>query len=182
MKNPDKYQGDITKITYRSLWERSMMLWLDQCPAVTKWASETAAVAYYDPVQNKERTYFIDFWVQIGDKELLIEVKPFRETEPPKSATRKTRKFITECATYETNQAKWSAARQMADMYGLKFEVWTEKHLTKLGILKEFQSGNKTMLRAERRAMPNSKYNPAVRARKTASKLRKTSTTPRRKS
>lgn len=173
---PEKYIGDITKITYRSMWERSLMVWLDACPAVSHWSSENFIVEYYDPVQSKARRYYVDFYLRLSDgREILVEVKPHKETEPPKQGTRRTAKFLTECKTFETNQAKWEAARKMAEYHGMKFEIWTEHHLKKLGVVKEFTVGNKTLMRAERRAMPGSKYNPQ-------NKVRRTKTTPKRRS
>lgn len=177
---PEKYVGDISKVTYRSLWERSVMVWLDSCPQVTKWSSETFIVDYYDHIHNKSRQYYVDFYMQMSSgAEFLIEVKPDKETKQPVQKARKTRNFLHECATYEINQAKWTAAKKVAELYGMKFDVWTEHHLKKLGIIKEFAAGNKTLLRAERRALPNSKYNPQVKAKV---KLRQTKTAPKRRS
>lgn len=164
--NPGKYVGDIRSVTYRSLWERAMMKWCDTCPAIKRWSSETVAVSYYDPVKNRERTYYIDFFLELADgKEILVEVKPAKQAEAPKAPTRRTQKYLYECMTWETNTAKWSAAKMFADMHGMKFEVWTEHHLKKLNILKDFAAGDKAVMRAERRALPNSKYNPANRKR-----------------
>jgi hypothetical protein len=170
---PDKYLGDASKVTYRSMWERAVMQWLDTCPAVAKWSSEEVVIPYFDPVQAKGRRYFVDFYIKLQDgREMLIEVKPHKETQQPKEGAKRTRKFIAECQTWATNQAKWDEAKRIADTNGMQFEVWTEHHLQKLGIMKSFLVGDKAMFRAERRAMPNSKYN----------KVRKTTTVPKRRS
>lgn len=65
----------------------------------------------------------------------LIEVKPKKETEPPKSKGRKTSKFIKEVMTYAKNTSKWEAANQYAADRGWKFEIWNEETLRKLGIV-----------------------------------------------
>ena len=53
-KNPSKYYGDPTKITYRSLWERKCMLIFDDNPNILKWGSEEIAIPYMSPVDRKE--------------------------------------------------------------------------------------------------------------------------------
>lgn len=166
-ENPQKYVGDISRVTYRSAWERSVMVWCDKSPAIKQWSSETVTIGYYDPVSNKERTYYVDFFLELADgRQILVEVKPHRQTSLPKPPQRRTQKFIMECKTWETNQAKWFAARQFAELYGMRFEVWTENELKKLGIIQGFAAGDKALMKAERRAMPASKYNPTNRKRK----------------
>ena len=39
-KNIDKYDGDHTKIKYRSHWEMQVFKWCDTTSAVKKWSSE----------------------------------------------------------------------------------------------------------------------------------------------
>ena len=36
--NRKKYRGDITKIVYRSLWERKFMVYCDTNPDIVEWA------------------------------------------------------------------------------------------------------------------------------------------------
>ena len=79
VKNLDKYKGDPTSVTYRSLWERKFMLYCDDNPSVLKWSSEEIVIPYRSPIDKKVHRYFPDFWIQIrnsqGIKEgILIEV------------------------------------------------------------------------------------------------------------
>ena len=64
----------------------------------------------------------------------MVEIKPKKETVPPKKPSRKTKRYINEVTTYIKNTSKWEAAQQYADHKGWKFQVWTEDTLTNLGI------------------------------------------------
>jgi hypothetical protein len=133
-KNKSKYMGDPTKITYRSLWERKCMLIFDENPNVTKWASEELAIPYMSPVDRKKHKYYPDFIVEMKNKEgvvetLMIEVKPKKQTEPPKKPKRQTKRFLNEAKTYLTNQAKWDAANAFCERKGWRFKILTEKEI-----------------------------------------------------
>jgi hypothetical protein len=79
--------------------------------------------------------YFVDIKMQMEDgKTMLVEIKPHKETLPPKNPGRKTRKYITEVMTYAKNISKWEAAREFAADRGWEFVVWTENDLKNLGI------------------------------------------------
>jgi len=126
--------GDPTKITYRSLWERKCMLIFDENPNVTKWASEELAIPYMSPVDRKKHKYYPDFIVEMKNKEgvvetLMIEVKPKKQTEPPKKPKRQTKRFLNEAKTYLTNQAKWDAANAFCERKGWRFKILTEKEI-----------------------------------------------------
>ena len=87
--NKEKYQGNPTNVIYRSLWERKFMKWCDLSESVIKWGSEETVVPYVSPLDNKIHRYFIDFYVQLRDKDgilksYLVEVKPKKYTKPQK--------------------------------------------------------------------------------------------------
>ena len=135
-KNPSKYFGNPTKIVYRSLWERKCMVTFDENPNVISWASEELCIPYLSPVDGKRHKYFPDFLVELinkdGDVEtLLIEVKPKKQTTPPKKpeSGKMTRRYISEVKTYAINNAKWEAAEQICREKGWKFKVITEKEI-----------------------------------------------------
>ncbi len=99
----------------------------DMNPDVISWSSEECIVPYFDPVQNRKRRYFPDFIVKMRDGTVyMVEVKPAKETVPPKPTKRTTKRFVTESATYATNQAKWAAAREFCADKNWKFMVMTE--------------------------------------------------------
>ena len=51
--NVKKYKGDHTNITYRSGWERDVMMYLDQSKEVVEWNSEEFVIPYYYQVDKK---------------------------------------------------------------------------------------------------------------------------------
>lgn len=150
-KNPKKYRGRLDAIEYRSLWELRMMEWCDKTDSVLMWASEEHVIPYFDPVKNKRRRYFMDFWCKMqtpkGIQEYLIEVKPGKESdffvkalqegkEPgaprPKPTTANPKvmqRWYAECATAATNTAKWKAALKFASRNKMKFMIFTERQL-----------------------------------------------------
>lgn len=132
--NPKKYTDDVNNIIFRSSWERRFMVYCDQHSKILNWSSESLGIPYISPVDNKIHTYYPDFLVEIESKEgskktVLIEVKPYSQCFPPKKPKRQTRRFITECATYAVNQAKWDAAKALCKKKGWEWKVLTEKEL-----------------------------------------------------
>ena len=45
-KNLKKYEGDFTKITYRSHWERQVFKWCDNNTNIIGWNSEEIVIPY----------------------------------------------------------------------------------------------------------------------------------------
>ena len=127
---PEKYVGNPNNIVYRSLLERKFMVYCDNNPGITNWASEELAIRYYNPVDKKYHRYYPDFIVRTikGDK-ILIEIKPSRQCKPPKTPTKKTRAFMRSSFEYIKNRAKWEAATRYADDNNAKFKLITEKDL-----------------------------------------------------
>ena len=133
-KNPKKYKGDINNIVWRSTWELKLLKFLDESDSVLEYGSEEIVIPYYSPVDGKPHRYFVDFYVNILDRngisrKYIVEVKPYDQTIPPKTRSRVTRSYIKECQTYAVNQAKWEAARAFAKHNGIAFLVLTEKDL-----------------------------------------------------
>lgn len=135
-EHPEKYIGDVDNVTYRSLWERNVMRWLDSNPDVVEWGSEEVTIPYEHPVRGGKAKYYPDFIVKWTNGQIkLIEVKPFNQTQKPKQPSRQTQKYIKEVMTYAVNQSKWAAAQEFCDKNKIIFEVWTEVKLKKIGIL-----------------------------------------------
>lgn len=134
-KNKDKYKGDITNITYRSMWERKVMRWMDESPSVICWSSEEVVIPYVGPDGKKHR-YFTDFYAEITQtdgslKTMVIEVKPYSQTIKPvprKDGKRTRRTYINEM-NYMKNLAKWEAAKNYCEERGWYFQILTEKEL-----------------------------------------------------
>jgi len=135
-KHLKKYHGDPTQIVYRSGWELSVMSWCDTTSDVKFWSSETIVVPYLSPLDRKIHRYFVDFTIEFknGNK-YLVEVKPYKQTKPPKKRKKTTKKYIKEVFTWGINIAKWDSAMRWAKKNDYKFEIWTEHTLKNMGII-----------------------------------------------
>lgn len=135
VSNPQKYDGDSTKVFYRSLWERQVFKWCESNPQVIKWSSEETVIPYKCKTDNRVHRYFVDVKIKLESGETyLVEIKPKKETIAPKKPARQTKKYINEVMTYIKNQSKWEAAEEYCMQRGWKFVVWTEDTLKSLGI------------------------------------------------
>ena len=114
---PEKYKGDVNNIICRSSWERRFCNWCDLNESIISWGSEEFFIPYYNPVKERVCRYFPDFIIKVKEqsgqiKTYVVEVKPQRETLPPKKKSRTTKSYLNECRTYAVNQAKWKAAKE----------------------------------------------------------------------
>jgi hypothetical protein len=131
---PRKYKGDPTNIVYRSLWERKFMVYCDKNQNILEWASEEIAIPYRSPIDNRVHRYFPDFYMKVKEtngriKNYVIEVKPAKQTKPPKKPKRQTKGYIREAYEYARNQAKWKMAKEFCADRQWEFKVVTEKEL-----------------------------------------------------
>ena len=126
---PRKYKGDYHNIIYRSSWEYKFMVGCDRSSSVTEWGSEEIVIPYISPADGRRHRYFPDFYVKIGRKKYMVEVKPLRQTKQPKKQKKQTKAYITEVVTYAINQAKWEAAKEYCNDRGWEFMLITEKEL-----------------------------------------------------
>jgi len=131
---PQKYKGDPTNIIYRSLWERKFMVYCDLNENILEWGSEEIALPYRSPIDNRIHRYFPDFYIKVKEtnnriKKYLIEVKPKKQTVPPKKPQRQTKGYIREAYEYARNQSKWAAAKEFCADRGWEFKVITEIEL-----------------------------------------------------
>lgn len=138
VKNIKKYQGDPDKVTYRSSWEKACFQWCDSNPKVIKWSSEEVVVPYRWDIDKKIHRYFVDLKITFKEKTILVEIKPDKETAPPKRPD-KSKRYIGEAMTYVKNMNKWEAANNFAKDRGWEFQVWTEETLYSMKILKKLK-------------------------------------------
>ena len=135
VKNKNKYLGDPKNVVYRSLWEKHAFKWCDNSTRVKRWGSEEVVIPYLYEVDPKYHRYFMDLIIEYTDgRTVLVEIKPAKETSPPKGLKR-TRRYITEELTYVKNMNKWEAASNYAKDRGWHFETWKEKEHNAMGIL-----------------------------------------------
>lgn len=136
VKNTKKYNGDFTNVIYRSMWERNCFRWCDENPSVKSWSSEETVIPYFYDVDKKYHRYYVDLKITFTNgKTYLIEIKPAKETAPPKFNGKKTKRYINEGLTYVKNMNKWKAANEYAKDRGWEFHVWTENTLSEMGLL-----------------------------------------------
>lgn len=133
-KNTNKYLGDPTNVWYRSLWERRVMVRLDDDPNVIEWSNEEIIIPYLSPIDGRWHRYFPDFFVRVKNRHgvqeaMILEVKPLKQAVPPQVKKRITRQYIQEVATYGINEAKWKAATEYCKDRNWSFKVITEKDL-----------------------------------------------------
>lgn len=139
VKNLKKYRGDPDKVTYRSHWEKQCFLWCESNPKIKYWSSEEIVIPYRWDVDKKYHRYFVDLKIEFENgNTILVEIKPEKETELPKRPD-KSKRYINEAITYVKNMNKWEAANEYAKDRGWEFQIWTEKTLTSMGILKDFK-------------------------------------------
>ena len=133
-QNPQKYKGDVNNIIYRSSWELKFMQWCDRNENIMEYGSEEFWIPYVSPVDNRVHRYFPDFIIKGKEsdekiKTYVIEVKPKRQTVPPKQKSRVTKSYLYEIQTYAVNQSKWNAADEWCKDRKLEFKVITEQEL-----------------------------------------------------
>ena len=133
-KNPKKYNGNPSKIVYRSSWEARCMNYFDQNDNIIWWASEEVIVPYKHPMDGRYHRYFPDFIIKVRQrngqsKTMMIEIKPEHQKIGPKKQKRKTQRYIKEVVTYAVNQAKWEAAEDYCADRRWEFKVLTENDL-----------------------------------------------------
>lgn len=135
-KNPHKYEGDLTKIVWRSLWELGVMKWCDSNPDVFKFSSEEVVIPYICKTDGKLHRYFVDFKITFtSGKTILVEIKPAAQVRKPKIDGKKINKRLMESvATYAKNASKWEAANIYCQQRGWSFQIWDENSLATLGI------------------------------------------------
>ena len=127
IKNKEKYIGQRAPV-YRSSWESTFMLFLDNHTSILQWASESIAIPYRDPLSGKIKRYFPDFFIiyldAAGEKHAeIIEIKPTNQTGQKKTKSRVNQAQIIK------NHAKWESALQYCEKNGCKFRLVTEETL-----------------------------------------------------
>lgn len=127
VKNKAKYVG-LGNPRYRSGWEMTFMMFLDNNTNVLQWASESVRIPYRHPLTGKMTMYVPDFLVTYrGPKNTmraeLIEIKPKKQSLIESKASDRDRAIVA------INYAKWDAATRWARANGLVFRVINEDQI-----------------------------------------------------
>ena len=131
--NRNKFIG-IKLPEYRSSWELKFFQWCDKNSNVLEWGSESVIVPYRSPVDGRMHRYYVDNVIALREgntiNKYLVEIKPYKQTQPPVSSKRKKASTILyEQKTYAVNQAKWAAAKIFATKKDMNFIILTETEL-----------------------------------------------------
>ena len=107
---PKKYKGNPNNIICRSTWETKFCNYCDLNENILEWASEEFFIKYVSPVDNRFHRYYPDFLIKVKEstgeiKTYVIEVKPKKQTRPPKKRKKVTQSYLYECKTYAVNTA-----------------------------------------------------------------------------
>jgi hypothetical protein len=121
-----------SKCVYRSSYELQFLKWCDRHPKITKVLYEKIVIPYVCKTDNNLHRYYVDCMIHMqestGLKKYLIEIKPFRQTIPPKPSKRKkTSTILEENLNYIKNQSKWNSAKQYCKKMGWRWCILTEK-------------------------------------------------------
>lgn len=120
-------------IQYKSKLELKFMQYCDINPNIDKFSLEPFAIQYIKPTDGKIHRYYIDFFIIIKNVKILVEIKPYQQTQfpvKPKTFTgKKVLNYKKELETYYINCAKWKAAKEFVEQKGFKFIILTDKEL-----------------------------------------------------
>ena len=126
-RNPGKYVGK-HRPRYRSGWEHSFMVFLDENDHILQWASEAISVPYRHPLTGRISNYVPDFFVQYRTKNNVI-CSEIVEIKPKKQSVIESRMNSRDRAVVAINYAKWDAAQKWCQRSGLVFRVITEDQI-----------------------------------------------------
>ena len=128
VRNPEKYMGN-HKPRYRSGWEFTFMTFCDNNKSVLKWASESIAIPYMNPITGKRSNYIPDFFIVYENKfgkqvAEMVEIKPKKQSLIESKVASARDKIIV-----AINHAKWASAVAYCKHHGYTFRVITENEL-----------------------------------------------------
>jgi len=138
--NIEKYIGDPSKIIYRSSWEHRFCTYCDTTPEILSWSSEPVGIPYLSPIDNRQHTYFVDFYMKIQKPdeilEYLVEIKPSKMLKIPVmkeglSTIKRLKEYNQNAKDWVVNRSKFLAAEEFARINNKKFIIVTEEFLFK---------------------------------------------------
>ena len=134
--NPEKYDGKVDNICFRSSWELEFCKFCDRNVNILAWSSEEIVIPYVRPTDQSVRKYYPDYFIAYKNKngdviKELIEIKPADQTKPPRKNIKNPKQRMYEQVTYAVNIAKWTAATAWCKQRGITFRILTENQLFK---------------------------------------------------
>ena len=119
---------------YRSGWEMTFMMFLDNNENIVQWASESIRIPYRNPVTGKQSIYVPDFFITYRDRSNRVRAE-LVEIKPKKQSLIESKMSARDGAIVAVNYAKWDAATKWCQRQGITFRVITEDQI--------FHQGNK---------------------------------------
>ena len=127
IKNPQKYVG-AGQPKYRSGWEMTFMMFLDNNDHIVQWASESISIPYRNPITGKQSMYVPDFIVTYRGRDNTLRAEMI-EIKPKKQSIIEERQSQRDRAQVAINYAKWAEAQKWCRRNGLTFRVITEDQI-----------------------------------------------------
>lgn len=127
VKNPQKYVG-VGRPKYRSGWEMTFMMFLDNNDHVLQWASEGVSIPYRNPITGKQSMYVPDFIVTYRGRDNTMRAEMI-EIKPKKQSIIEERQSQRDRAQVAINYAKWEQAVKWCKRNGLTFRVINEEQI-----------------------------------------------------
>lgn len=129
---------------FRSGLEEKMMIHLDMNPKILLWGAECIEIPYTRKERDmkngvykiSEHRYYPDFYYEYASskgvtKKVVVEVKPFSQTQPPVAksnpTTKQLRNLEYDVKEYNKNLAKWKEVVEYCKRKGFEFQIITEK-------------------------------------------------------
>ena len=128
--------GEKTPV-FKSRMEARVFRWLDLNANVIRWGYEIIDIPYLFQVDGRMHTYITDIYCEIRGNNskvnrYILEVKPVKETLPPKPANNSPKskaRYQREMFVYIKNSDKWEATRRFCDSKGIKFVEVTDEDI-----------------------------------------------------
>lgn len=127
IKNPQKYVG-VGRPKYRSGWEMTFMMFLDNNDHVLQWVSEGVSIPYRNPITGKQSMYVPDFIVTYRGRDNTMRAEMI-EIKPKKQSLIEERQSQRDRAQVAINYAKWEQAVKWCKRNGLTFRVINEDQI-----------------------------------------------------
>lgn len=127
IKNMQKYVGK-GRPKYRSGWEMTFMMFLDNNEHIIQWASESVSIPYRNPITGKGSMYVPDFLVTYRNRDNTVRAELI-EIKPKSQSILEERQSQRDRAQVAINWSKWDAAQKWCKQNGLTFRVITEDQI-----------------------------------------------------
>lgn len=128
-RHPEKFEGDLQNIIFRSSWELMCLEFFDNNVMITKVLSEEIVIPYFNPIKRRPARYYPDFYIEAIDATTKSKTKYLIEVKPINQVVEQRKENTYAKLTRVVNMAKWEAASKWCKERGVKFQFLTEKQI-----------------------------------------------------